>query len=109
MYYLQTSRFLHARTSAREFNLINRFCQLINFAFNAHARGQRAAVDGAPRHCQFQVRGHDYVYLRASSGTEKNHAILSRLSLPPPKRPAAIKRNSYTKSIRGKKIYRQIW
>ncbi len=71
MSYLQTSRFLHARTSAREFNLINRFCQLINFAFNAHARGQRAAVDGAPRHCQFQVRGHHFDDYHVSSGTEK--------------------------------------
>ncbi len=50
MSYLQTSRALHARTSAREFNLINRLSQLINFAFNPHARGQRAAADGTPRH-----------------------------------------------------------
>ncbi len=77
MSYLQTSRFLHAGTSAREFNLINRFFQLINFAFNPHARGQRAAADGAPGHCQFQVRGHYYGYFHASSGTEQNVMLSS--------------------------------
>ncbi len=75
MSYIQTSRVLHARTSAREFNLINRFSQLINFAFNPHARGQRAAADGTPRHFQFQVRGHYFDYFHASSGTEKSFML----------------------------------
>ncbi len=72
MSYLQLSRVLHARTSAREFNLINRFSQLINFALNPHARGKRAAADGPPSHCQFQVGGHYFGYFQASSNTEKN-------------------------------------
>ncbi len=72
---LQKSRFLHARTSARELNLINRFCQLINFALNPHARGQRAAADHTPRHCQFQVRGHYFDYFHDSSGNEKKFML----------------------------------
>ncbi len=72
MSFIQTSRLLHARTSAREFNFINRFCQPINFAFHPHARGQRAAADDTPRHFQLQVRGHYIGYFDASSGTEKS-------------------------------------
>ncbi len=75
MSFLQNSRFLHARTSAREFDLINRFSQLINFALNMHARGQRAAANGTPRHYQFQVRGHYFGYFHASSGTEKSFML----------------------------------
>ncbi len=75
MSYLQTSRLLHARTSAREFNLINRLSQLINFAFNPHARGQRAASDDTSRHLQFQVLGHYFDYVHASSGTEKSFML----------------------------------
>ncbi len=75
MSYLQNWRFLHARTSTREFNLINGFSQLINFAVNPHARGQRAAADGTPSHCQFQLRGHYFDYFQAFSGTEKSFML----------------------------------
>ncbi len=74
---LQNWRFLHARTSAHVFNLIDQFCQLINFTLNLHARGQRAAADGTPRHCQFHVRGHYFSYFHASPGTEKNVMLSS--------------------------------
>ncbi len=75
MSYHHNPRFLHARTSARELNLINRFSRLINFALNPHARVQRAAADGTPSPCQFQVRGHYFDYFQASSATEKSFML----------------------------------
>ncbi len=75
MSYLQNWRFLHARTSARDFHLINRFSQLINFALNMHTRAQQAAVDDTPSPCQFQLRGHYFDYFQASSGTEKGFML----------------------------------
>ncbi len=78
MSYHHNPRFLHARTSARELNLINRFCQLINFALHPHARGQRAAADGTPRHCHAAPQ----CFLRFTMGEGRNFLKDDFLGLP---------------------------